>query len=167
MVSFFSLRWATLRRRTESRHCVVSKISQFPTSSNSFLLILFLYDIFTSCWPSPHISSSLLYNVLSIHCNKNEQTICILILSHQNRPLQAFVGEDVLFVCVDFAYSAVVPILLVMAGSRSHCVWLWIICYDGWTCLVTSCPDICQSRLSVNRNVEKNVHGGHAVTHKL
>ena len=38
----------------------------------------------------------------------------------------------------------------------SHCVWLWIICYDGWTCLVTSCPDVCQSRLSVNRNVEKD-----------
>lgn len=34
--------------------------------------------------------------------------------------------------------------------------WLWIICYDGWTYLVTSCPDICQSRPSVNRNVEKN-----------
>lgn len=36
--SFFSLRWATLRRQTESRHCVVSKISQSPASSNSFFL---------------------------------------------------------------------------------------------------------------------------------
>lgn len=45
---------------------------------------------------------------------------------------------------------------LVMPDLLSHCVWLWIICYDGWICLVTSCLDVCQSRLSVNRNVEKN-----------
>ncbi len=66
--SFFSLRWATLRRQTESRHCVVSKISQSPASSHFF----FFSDIFTSCWHPPPTSSSLSYDVLSIHCNKND-----------------------------------------------------------------------------------------------
>lgn len=71
-------------------------------------------------------------------------------LHFHNRPLQVFVTENVLFVLLvqTFLYCAVEPV--------ADCVWLWIICYDGWTCLVTSCPDICQSKLSVNRNVEKN-----------
>lgn len=107
---------------------------------------LFLSDIFTSCWHPPTLASaSLSHDVLSIDCNKKRSTICILA------PIRT---DPCRYLLVKMCYLFVQTLLsnpLVMADLLSRCVWIWIICYDGWTCLVTPCPDICQSRLSVNR----------------
>lgn len=64
--SFSTLRWATLRTHTESRHCVVSKISQSPASSHPFFLWHFYFLL------TPPISSSLSSSVFSIHCDRND-----------------------------------------------------------------------------------------------
>lgn len=86
--SFSSRRCFTLRTQTESRHCVVSKISQSPTSSYSSFP-----DIFTSCWSPPlplpsHISSSLSSDDFSIHPNGCDKPFTFSVhLSRQNGPL--------------------------------------------------------------------------------
>lgn len=64
----------------------------------------------------PHIPSPLSHDALSNCCNKkktkktNRHSHC----SHQNRPLQIFVSEDVLFVCADCA----------LLCCRAHWSWL-------------------------------------------
>ena len=94
----------------------------------------------------PLASASLSHDVLSIDCNKrNRSTACILA------PVRT---DPCRYLLVKMCYLFVQTLLsnpLLMADLLSRCVWIWIICYDGWTCLVTSCPDVCQSRLSVNR----------------
>lgn len=83
MESFFSLRWAALRRQTESRHCVVSKISH---SSARFSLTFSLpvdapLASSTECpFSSPH--------------NDNERSDFIIF--HQSRPLHNVVETSAL-----------------------------------------------------------------------
>lgn len=134
--SFFGLRWSTLTRRAEIRHCAFSKIPQSLASSVSFLTLTFSLPADTPLIPSP-----LSYDALSNDCSINTRRFNF---SHQNWPFQIFVRKDGRFCST------------AMTARLSHRVWIWIICYDGWTCVVTSCPDACQSSQCVNRNVENN-----------